>query len=43
MKLEPSEQSFEKHSIIKFHVNLSNESRVIPREHRDRYDDANSS
>jgi len=41
MKLEFSQQIFEKHSNIIFHENPSGRSRVVPRGHTDRYDDAN--
>jgi len=46
MKLEFSQQSFEKYSNIKFHVNLSSRSRIAPcgqtDGRTDRHDEANS-
>jgi hypothetical protein len=42
MKLEPSQQIFEKLSNIKFHENLSSGRRVVPWGRTDRHDDANS-
>jgi len=42
MKFEPSQQIFEKSSNIKFHENLSSESRVFPCGRTDGHDKANS-
>jgi len=43
MKLEFSEQNFEKYSNIKFHDNPSSGNRVVACGQTDRHDEANSS
>jgi len=42
MKLEFSQQFFEKYSNIRFHKNSSSGSRVVPCIQTDRHDEANS-